>query len=38
MFYAHPDHHEEIAQALHPLRRVDFRLERRGSRIILYQP
>lgn len=38
MFYAQPERHETIARALEGLRRMDFRLEPRGSRIILYQP
>lgn len=37
MFYARPEHHEDITQAL-GLRRVEFRFERQGSRIILFQP
>jgi len=38
MFYARPERHEEIARGLAPLRRVDFRFERCGSRIILFEP
>lgn len=38
MFYAPPERHETIAAALHDLQRMDFKLEPRGSRIILYQP
>jgi D-glycero-alpha-D-manno-heptose-7-phosphate kinase len=34
MFYAPPDRHEAIARALSDLRRVDFRFEPQGSRII----
>jgi D-glycero-alpha-D-manno-heptose-7-phosphate kinase len=34
MFYASPDRHEGIARALSPLRRMDFRFEPQGSRII----
>lgn len=34
MFYAPPDRHEAIAQALPALRRMDFGFERQGSRII----
>ena len=38
MFYARPETHEDIARALPILRRMRFRFERRGSRIILFQP
>jgi D-glycero-alpha-D-manno-heptose-7-phosphate kinase len=38
MFSAPPDRHEPIARALGNLRPVDFRFDRRGSRIIMYQP
>ena len=38
MFYAHEDRHEALERALQPLRRVSFRLEPLGSRIIFYQP
>ena len=34
MFYAPPDRHEAIARALRGLRRMDFRFEQQGSRII----
>jgi len=34
LFYAPQDQHEAIAQALHGLRRMDFRFEPQGSRII----
>jgi D-glycero-alpha-D-manno-heptose-7-phosphate kinase len=34
MFYAPPDRHEAIARALGDLRRVDFRFEPQGSKII----
>jgi len=34
MFYAPPERHEAIAVALAPLRRMAFKLEREGSRII----
>jgi D-glycero-alpha-D-manno-heptose-7-phosphate kinase len=34
MFFAPPDRHEPIARALGKLRRVDFRFETQGSRII----
>ena len=36
IFIAPPDRHEAIARALPDLRRVDFRFEPRGSRIILF--
>ncbi len=34
MFYAAPDRHEAITRALKDLRKVDFRFESAGSRII----
>jgi len=34
MFYAPQERHEAIARALQQLRRVDFRFEPQGSRII----
>jgi D-glycero-alpha-D-manno-heptose-7-phosphate kinase len=36
LFYAHPDKHEAIEQGLPELRRVDMRIDNRGSRIILF--
>lgn len=38
LFCAPPEKHPAIVAALDDLRRVDFRLEPHGSRIILYQP
>jgi D-glycero-alpha-D-manno-heptose-7-phosphate kinase len=38
LFYAPPERHPAIEAALDGLRRIDFRLEPRGSRITLYQP
>ncbi len=38
MFYAPEERHDEIAQALSFLRRVDFRFDPLGSRIIFYNP
>jgi D-glycero-alpha-D-manno-heptose-7-phosphate kinase len=38
LFYARPDRHEAIRRSLSTLRHVEFRFERRGSRIILFQP
>ena len=38
MLYAHPTRHDLIAKALSHLRRVEFRFERGGSRITLFQP
>ena len=38
MFYAPPERHDAVTSALDRLRRMDFQLEPRGSRIILYQP
>jgi D-glycero-alpha-D-manno-heptose-7-phosphate kinase len=38
LFFAEPDKHQAIGAALSDLRRVDFRFEPHGSRIILYQP
>ena len=38
MFYAPPERHPAIEAALEGLRRIDVRLEPRGSRITLYQP
>jgi D-glycero-alpha-D-manno-heptose-7-phosphate kinase len=38
LFYAPPERHPAIEAALDGLRRVDIRLEPRGSRITLYQP
>ena len=38
MFYAPEERHDEIAQALNFLRRVDFRFDPLGSRIIFYNP
>jgi hypothetical protein len=35
---APPERHAAIEAALNGLRRIDFRLEPRGSRITLYQP
>jgi D-glycero-alpha-D-manno-heptose-7-phosphate kinase len=34
LFYAPPDRHEAVARALRPLRRMDFRFEPQGSKII----
>jgi D-glycero-alpha-D-manno-heptose-7-phosphate kinase len=34
MFYAPPERHDAIASALGKLRRMDFRFEPQGSRII----
>ena len=34
MFYAPPERHDDIARALSPLRRMNFRFESQGSRII----
>jgi D-glycero-alpha-D-manno-heptose-7-phosphate kinase len=36
MFFAPPDRHEEIAQALPELRRFDIRFDLRGTRIIMF--
>jgi D-glycero-alpha-D-manno-heptose-7-phosphate kinase len=38
MFYAHEERHAALERALQPLRRVSFKLEPLGSRIIFYQP
>ena len=38
MFYADEDRHAEIEKALAPLRRVNFRFESLGSRILFYHP
>jgi D-glycero-alpha-D-manno-heptose-7-phosphate kinase len=38
MFYASEERHDAIEQALQPLRRVPFKLEPLGSRIIFYHP
>jgi D-glycero-alpha-D-manno-heptose-7-phosphate kinase len=38
LFYAPPERHPAIQAALSDLRRIDFRFEPRGSRIILNQP
>jgi D-glycero-alpha-D-manno-heptose-7-phosphate kinase len=38
MFYAPPEKHEAIARALGGLRRMDFRFEQQGSRIIFVHP
>ena len=38
MFYADEDRHEAIERALPSLRRVDFRFDPLGSRIIFYNP
>jgi D-glycero-alpha-D-manno-heptose-7-phosphate kinase len=38
MFYAHEDKHPAIEKALHFLRRISFKFEPSGSRIIFYNP
>jgi D-glycero-alpha-D-manno-heptose-7-phosphate kinase len=38
MFYAPPEKHPAIERALHELRRIDFRMDPHGSKVILYQP
>jgi D-glycero-alpha-D-manno-heptose-7-phosphate kinase len=38
MFYANEDRHAEIEKALAPLRRVHFKFEPLGSRILFYNP
>jgi len=37
IFYAPPERHEAISRALSDLRRIDFKFENSGSRIIFYQ-
>ena len=37
VFYAHPECHERVREALGALRRVEFRFERQGSRIMLFR-
>jgi D-glycero-alpha-D-manno-heptose-7-phosphate kinase len=34
MFYAAPEHHDAITRAMGGLRRMDFRFEQQGSRIV----
>jgi D-glycero-alpha-D-manno-heptose-7-phosphate kinase len=38
VFYASPERHDDLRQALSPLREVTFGFEPRGSRIILFHP
>lgn len=38
MFYAPTDRHDEIERALHFLRRIPFKFDPQGSRIIFYSP
>jgi D-glycero-alpha-D-manno-heptose-7-phosphate kinase len=38
MFYANHDRHQQIADSLSSLERVDFRFDRNGTQVVFYQP